>query len=129
MAQRVSPNCLKCGAVVGHTCRCLDELEVEWYDISQAAKIKLQDVILNGPTRIMTVEDVAVLPRRRPHLKWQWIFVRDDGWSLGANEASVYFAHRTWAKQWKWVVIKELTGSHTIVTIDEWRRMFEEGEL
>jgi len=104
--------------------------KIEFVDIMPEDTSTLEAIIARGPNRMMTPEDVAVLPRRRPHLKWQWIFVRDDGWSLGANEQSVWFAHRTWPKQWRWVIIRELVdGVYTVVTIDYWRELFAEGEL
>lgn len=98
-------------------------------DLPDHAREIIQRVADSGPRRVMTSPDVAVNPRRSPHYKWAWIFIRADGWSLGVDLHHLYWGHKSWADEWRWVLVKEVTGAVSVLTIEDWREAFAKGDL
>lgn len=59
-----------------------------------------------GPDRIMIDEFEGRPPKRVPDLQPVIIFIRDDGWMLGAPAGLEQAARRMWAKEWIAVIRK-----------------------
>lgn len=68
----------------------------------QLANLK-QSILDTGPARVLINEHEAV-PAPTAYMQYgispTHIFIRDDGWSLGAPEHLVGAARRLWSKNW-----------------------------
>jgi len=79
------------------------------------------------PNRIMVRPDYAVSPNNMNHyqsIEIRLIFKRKDEWKLGSSMEMVFWAHRTWADQWKGVLVKEHGRGWKYYKIDDWRRTY-----
>lgn len=81
---------------------------------------KLSDYIMqNGPTRVVINEHgEATAPNRAP-VPPEVIFIRRDGWSLGAPTDLVSVAEQMWADEWVGVLTKEEAGP---IFYQNWRQ-------
>lgn len=71
-------------------------------------KIKLEDyaieILRSGPTRVMINKNEAATPRTA--LYWynirvpDYIFIRDDGWSVGCTKDLIHATYSTWPDRW-----------------------------
>jgi hypothetical protein len=55
------------------------------------------------PTRVLINTEGEAIPAARAEaqgITWDIIFIRNDGWSLGASEALAQVAHSLWADEW-----------------------------
>ena len=63
-----------------------------------------------APTRVIVEADgLAVTPRRAAHVFQvtpEIIFIRDDGWMLGAPEEFESIAYKMWKDSWEYFVRK-----------------------
>lgn len=64
-----------------------------------------------GPNRVLVEPDLAVATYRAPFIP-DIIFIRDDGWSLGAPSHLASFAEAMWKDEW----IGVLTRPRTVAT-------------
>jgi hypothetical protein len=72
----------------------------------------------NGPTRIVINEHGEAVAPSRTTFPPDVIFVRHDGWSLGAPESLVATAERIWADCWVGVL---MAGEPMPVTYEAWK--------
>ena len=71
--------------------------------------------LAHGPDRVViNGSGEAVAPHRAP--KFDIVFVRDDGWSLGAPAALAKTAESLWADQWVGVLVRR-----ELVTYEAWK--------
>jgi len=86
----------------------------------QELKKLCEPVMLRGPTRVVVnAEGEAVAPNRAPRPA-DLVFVRDDGWSLGAPKDLIGVAEQMWADSWVAVIIR---GEPLPVTYKAWRQL------
>jgi hypothetical protein len=61
-------------------------------------------VLVRGPTRVLVSQSGDALPPRRAKIdhgiSWDIVFIRDDGWSLGAPSALEAIAYSIWPDKW-----------------------------
>lgn len=62
-------------------------------------------VLKHGPTRVLVSKEGAALPPQQAAVRPDVIFIRDDGWSLGAPKALTETAHRMYLDQWIGVML------------------------
>jgi hypothetical protein len=68
---------------------------------------KIKEKIMLYPTRVViNTEGKAVPPERAEEMgiTWDVIYIRNDGWSLGASEDLAGVAYSLWAKEWVAVI-------------------------
>lgn len=60
-------------------------------------------VLTKGPHRVMVdaYEATPVARAKERGIAWDVIFIRNDGWSLGATRALEVAAHATWSTDWQ----------------------------
>lgn len=90
---------------------------------------KLKDyaarVVARGPSRVMISEDEGVCcarARGEYGITPDIIFIRDDGWTLGAPSNLIAAAERTWADDWIGVLVKPESKP---VSYHEWRKTLD----
>lgn len=70
-------------------------------------------ILAHGPTRVLVNEDgIAVKPRRAREvydITPDIVFIRDDGWSLGAPKHLADIAEAIWENEWKGVLLRPLS--------------------
>lgn len=79
----------------------------------------------NGPTRVVTDRHAQATTPEAALAKGitvDTIFVRGDGWTLGAPEALEWVAWNTWAGDWTGVLVRTPDGDQpfTHMTPSEW---------
>lgn len=74
------------------------------------------------PARVIVDEEghaVNAMEARYEHLEWDVVFLRDDGWTLGAPQHLERVAYETWRGEWihfarkpwrRWIAIKKYAG-------------------
>jgi len=73
---------------------------------------------IHGPTRVIVNENgLAVSPKQIRGEKVDIVFIRFDGWSLGASDKLAFTAYKQWATQWVYVL---RTGQEQAVHISMW---------
>lgn len=77
-----------------------------WLNVTGAVAL----IKIHGPSRVLvSSEPYAVSSRRaREHygVEPDLIFIRNDGWSLGAPKSLIFSAEALWEKQWVAVLIR-----------------------
>jgi hypothetical protein len=71
-----------------------------------------------GPTRVVINESGEAVAPSRSTKPVDIIFVRDDGWSLGAPIGLIGVAEAMWIDQWVGVIIP---GEPVPVTYESWK--------
>lgn len=69
-------------------------------------------ILANGPTRVMVEDGFAVSSKRAReiyNITPDIIFIRDDGWSLGAPKHLADAAEMIWENKWKGVLLRPLS--------------------
>jgi hypothetical protein len=69
----------------------------------------LERIGRNGPTRVVVDRHAQAKPPERAlamGIPVDVVFVRGDGWTLGAPEALEWVAYNTWAGDWTAVLVK-----------------------
>jgi len=70
-------------------------------------------ILANGPTRVVISEDgSAVSPKRAKEayrITPDVVFIRDDGWSLGAPKRFADIAEAIWENKWRGVLLRPLS--------------------
>lgn len=86
-------------------------------DVRQRLNGIVVDVILSGPTRVMSQRDLAVptTEARAKKLPWTMVFIRGDGWTLGCGDNLRQEAFAMWRGDW--VAAMTLTGEPELVPI------------
>ena len=85
----------------------------------------VERMVRNGPTRVVIGRHAqATSPERalEKGIQVRTIFVRGDGWTLGAPDALEWVAYNTWAGDWTHmlVVTPDADTPFTIMTPSEW---------
>lgn len=82
----------------------------------------LVDTVLeDGPRRLMLPDGTAIKPGRPGSFDPTIIFVRDDGWSLGASPKTEELARKQWPDEW----VAVLRRKHPIAPDwNEWETEF-----
>jgi len=69
---------------------------------------KAKEVMANGPTRVVVSADGEAVPTPRARQQYgatpDVIFIRKDGWSLGAPKSLAHVAEKMWDDEWLGVV-------------------------
>lgn len=71
----------------------------------------------NGPRRVLVEGDFAETPQRAREIYDIWpdiVFIRNDGWSLGAPNNLADTAEKLWAGHWIGVLIRPSTEPITM---------------
>ena len=83
------------------------------------AAVKL--IRLHGPSRVViNMHAYAVSPKRAMVLSGitpDVIFIRGDGWSLGATNEMAMVAYNTWAGDWVGVLVRP---GYAVHSVSEW---------
>ena len=70
-------------------------------------------ILAHGPTRVVISEDGSAVSSKRAevayHITSDIIFIRDDGWSLGAPKHLADIAEAIWENHWKGVLLRPLS--------------------
>ncbi len=77
----------------------------------------------NGPTRVVIDDEGEAVPARRADamgITPSVVFVRSDGWTLGAPDGLVERAYRLWESRWVAVVVGLDIGTGTVLTVPAW---------
>lgn len=89
--------------------------------MSEKLRTEAARVIAGGPTRVMISPEEAVPYRRAMEehgIVPDVIFIRDDGWSLGAPKNLIEAAERTWPDAWVGVLVPPDSEP---MTYEQWR--------
>jgi len=82
-------------------------------DIRKATKEELRHMVSHiigmGPARVMTENGAGISPRvaeklNSPALYPTTIFIRKDGWTLGARPESLHLAYESWHDEWAYYI-------------------------
>lgn len=70
-------------------------------------------ILAHGPTRVLVNEDGIAMTSKRARevhgITPDIIFIRDDGWSLGAPKYLADIAEAIWENHWKGVLLRPLS--------------------
>lgn len=70
-------------------------------------------IIAGGPNRVIVSADGSAVSSKRAREKFgvtpDIIFIRDDGWSLGAPKRFADIAEQIWEDKWKGVLLRPLS--------------------
>lgn len=82
-----------------------------------------KQIVANGPRRVLVEGDFAESPRRAREIYGiapDIVFIRNDGWSLGAPDRLAIRAERLWDGHWIGVLIRPDTKP---ITMDEYEKI------
>ena len=71
-------------------------------------KASIIHIVAHGPDRVM-IDEHEAWPAKIAEIKGQEpvvIFIRNDGWSLGASKELVHAAERIWRDKWAAVIVQ-----------------------
>jgi hypothetical protein len=87
-------------------------------DLEERGRRALRD----GPTRVVVSKEGEAVPTPRARQEFgaeaDVIFIRDDGWTLGAPKALVRAAEATWSDLWVGVAVAK---SGRVMTYERWK--------
>lgn len=80
----------------------------------------VEQIKMNGPTRVL-INQYEGRPPSVADIKPDVVFLRKDGWSLGAPKHLIKYAEELWADEWVFVI--ELNNGSQGYEYPDWKAM------
>lgn len=90
--------------------------------VQQVIDIAIQRVKKQGPARVIIDEEMqahSAIRALRSGVVYEWVFVRDDGWTLGASDKFADGAAYLWRESWIGVLH---VLDDRVIPFDQWQR-------